>query len=399
MVMTTQCDDHSLAFARRPDVADLSQQGPLTPDHVLRTKRVPLLGRDVESFVEAYQQYFETQAAQHPAELTMLDPAPRIILDADLGVCAIGKTVKAANMVSDLYRHTIKVISQADKLERYQALPASDIFEVEYWDLEQAKLRRAGAPPQFGGEVVLVTGAASGIGLACVDAFRKAGAAVVALDINPAITEIFYQPEILGVHGDVADPAVISHALDVAVSAFGGVDMLVLNAGIFPASTPVGELSLETWQKTMRVNLDANLSLLNLAHPLLKLAPNGGRVAVIDSKNVPAPGPGAAAYSASKAALTQLARVAALEWGDDNIRVNILHPNAVFDTGIWSDSVLEARAKHYGLSVEAYKRNNVLHTNITSHHVAELAVAVCGPLFAQTTGAQIPIDGGNERVI
>ena len=114
---------------------------------------------------------------------------------------------------------------------------------------------------------------------------------------------------------------------------------------------------------------------------------------------MPAPGPGAAAYSASKAALNQLARVAALEWGADNIRINSLHPNAVFDTGIWTESVLASRAQHYGLTVDEYKRNNVLKTEVTSRDVAELAAELCGPLFAKTTGAQIPVDGGNDRVI
>jgi NAD(P)-dependent dehydrogenase (short-subunit alcohol dehydrogenase family) len=120
---------------------------------------------------------------------------------------------------------------------------------------------------------------------------------------------------------------------------------------------------------------------------------------VIGSKNVPAPGPGAAAYSVSKAALNQLARVAALEWGADGIRVNVLHPNAVFDTGIWTEEVLRSRAASYGLSVNQYRKNNVLGVEITSRDVAELAAEMCGPLFAKTTGAQVPVDGGNERVI
>ena len=120
---------------------------------------------------------------------------------------------------------------------------------------------------------------------------------------------------------------------------------------------------------------------------------------MIGSKNVPAPGPGAAAYSASKAALTQLARVAALEWGQDGIRVNVIHPNAVFDTGIWTDEVLARRAQSYGLTVEQYRTNNVLRVEVTSRDVAELAAEMCGPLFARTTGAQVPIDGGNDRVI
>jgi NAD(P)-dependent dehydrogenase (short-subunit alcohol dehydrogenase family) len=149
----------------------------------------------------------------------------------------------------------------------------------------------------------------------------------------------------------------------------------------------------------MSINLDANLTLLRLAHPLLKLGPKGGRVVVIGSKNVPAPGPGAAAYSASKAALTQLARVTALEWGVDRIRINVVHPNAVFDTGVWTDEVLRSRAEQYGLTVEAYKTNNVLRVEVTSRDVAELVAELCGPLFAKTTGAQVPIDGGNDRVI
>ena len=120
---------------------------------------------------------------------------------------------------------------------------------------------------------------------------------------------------------------------------------------------------------------------------------------MIGSKNVPAPGPGAAAYSASKAALTQVARVAALEWGADGIRVNVIHPNAVFDTALWTDEIVEARALQYGLSVAEYRANNVLRVEVKSHDVAQMCVAMCGPAFAATTGAQVPVDGGNERVI
>ena len=155
----------------------------------------------------------------------------------------------------------------------------------------------------------------------------------------------------------------------------------------------------DEWRRVMSINLDANLSLMRAAHAYLKLAPRGGRVAVIGSKNVPAPGPGAAAYSASKAALNQLVRVAALEWGADGIRINSLHPNAVFDTGLWTDEVLAARAKHYNMSVAQYKARNVMKVEITSRDVAELAAELCGPLFAKTTAAQIPVDGGDERII
>jgi NAD(P)-dependent dehydrogenase (short-subunit alcohol dehydrogenase family) len=175
--------------------------------------------------------------------------------------------------------------------------------------------------------------------------------------------------------------------------------MLILNAGIFPGGAKISELDDNTWRKVMAVNLDANMALMRDCYPLLRLAPNHGRVVVVGSKNVPAPGPGAAAYSASKAALNQLARVAALEWGGDGIRINTLHPDAVFDTGVWSEEVLQNRADHYGMTVQQYKTKNILKTEISSCDVAELAAAMCGPLFAKTTAAQIPVDGGNDRVV
>ena len=187
--------------------------------------------------------------------------------------------------------------------------------------------------------------------------------------------------------------------IDKVVKHFGGVDMLVLNAGIFPASQPVQDIGADMWRAAMTVNVEANLLVMQACHALLKLAPRGGRIVVIGSKNVPAPGPGAAAYSASKAAMNQLARVTALEWGKDGIRINSIHPNAVYDTALWTGELLASRAKAYGLTVEQYKKNNLLKTEVTSKDVAELAAEMCGPLFAKTTAAQVPVDGGNERVV
>ena len=387
------------AFARRPDVATISQQGPATPDHVIRTKRVPLVGRDVAAYRAAYENYFKACAAQAGRKLVMLDPAPRVLLDPEFGLGTIGRTAKEAAIARDIYQHTVDIISRATLLGGWQALPAADIFDVEYWDLEQAKLRAAGKPAMFAGEVALVTGAASGIGKACVESLLKRGAAVVGVDVNPAITTLFKRPDFRGVVCDLTQEAGIAGVLEEAVRAFGGLDMLVLNAGIFPAGANIADLKSELWHKVMGVNLDANFFLLRECHPLLKLAPNGGRVVVIGSKNVPAPGPGAAAYSASKAAVNQLIRVAALEWGKDRIRLNSLHPNMVFDTALWTPEILASRAKHYGLTVEAYKTKNVLKVEIASRDVAELAAEMCGPLFAKTTAAQVPVDGGNDRVI
>jgi len=207
------------------------------------------------------------------------------------------------------------------------------------------------------------------------------------------------RPDYLGIACDLTNEDALCQALETAVRAFGGLDMLVPNAGIFPSGCQIASLKTADWRKVMSINLDANLVLFREAYPLLKAAPRNGRVAVMSSRNVPAPGPGAVAYSASKAALTQIARVAALEWGKDGIRVNMLNPHAVFDTGIWTDEVLKARAAHYGMTVDQYKRNNVLRVEIASHDVGELVAEMCGPLFDKSTGAQVPIDGGSDRVI
>jgi len=366
---------------------------------VIRTKRLPMIGRDVTAYARNYREYFNEHAPRANEPKTMLDPAPRVVLDPEFGVCALGRSARDAVIAGDLYAHTMDVIKRACLLGGYRALPAKDIFDVEYWDLEQAKLKKGGNPPVFAGEVALVTGAASGIGKACVEALLARGAAVVGLDLNPAIQTLHQRADFLGVRCDVTVEAEVLSALEAGVKEFGGTDMLILNAGVFPGGEKIATLKTGEWRKVMRINLDANLILMRECHPLLKLSLRGGRAVIMGSKNVPAPGPGAAAYSASKAALNQLARVAALEWGADGIRVNVLHPNDVFDTAIWTDEVLKARAAHYGLSVEAYKRRNILKTEITSRDVAELAAEMCGPAFAKTTGAQVPVDGGNDRVI
>jgi NAD(P)-dependent dehydrogenase (short-subunit alcohol dehydrogenase family) len=293
----------------------------------------------------------------------------------------------------------VDVILRAEALGGWRALADKHTFDIEYWDLEQAKLKKSGSPPELTGEVAVVTGAASGIGKACVEAFLKRGAAVVGLDRNPAIESIFKRQDYLGVACDLTDAKAIQAAMDAAVKRFGGVDMLVLNAGIFPPSQAVKDIAAEMWRSAMAVNVEANLLVMQACHALLRLAPRGGRVVVIGSKNVPAPGMGAAAYSASKAALNQLARVAALEWAKDGIRINTIHPNAVYDTALWTEEVLAARAKAYNLTVEQYKKNNLLKTEVTSKDVAEMAAEMCGPLFAKTTAAQVPVDGGTEKLV
>lgn len=392
-------DEKSLDFCNRADVGILSQQGPVTPDHVLRTKRLPMLGRNLDEYVKSYINYFEENEPLAKERKKMLDPAPRVILDKELGLCTVGKTSKDAQIVADIYSHTIDVITRANKLGGYKALPAKDIFDVEYWELEQAKLLKSAKGPEFTGQIALVTGAASGIGKACVQSFLNRGAAVIGLDINKSVENLFTNNAFLGIHCDISSEAQFAEAIEKGVDSFGGIDMLILNAGIFPVAKGIEMLGTDDWRKVMGINLDANFMMMRECFPFLKLAVNGGRIVVIGSKNVPAPGMGASAYSASKAALTQLARVAALEWGRYGIRINVVHPNAVFDTALWSDEVLASRAKSYGVSVGEYRKNNVLQTEITSTDVSELVLTMCGNVFSKTTGAQVAIDGGNDRVI
>jgi len=400
MLLRSCISGTAMAIARHPKSASITQRGPATPDHVIRTKRLPMFGRDVAAYTQAYKQYFEKNSKQAKQPLTMLDPAPRVIVDSEFGLVTAGRSARDTRIIEEIYSHTEEIILRGEALGGYQALGEAELFSMEYWDLEQAKLKKAGVPKAYAGEVAMVTGAASGIGKACVQSFLDRGAAVVAVDINPAVESMFCKrDDCFGITADLTSLHDILRVIEWTLRRYGGLDMLVLNAGIFPGGKKIEAISDEEWRKVMSVNLDSNIAIMREAHPLLKAAPRYGRVVVNGSKNVPAPGPGAVAYSAAKAALTQAARVAALEWGGDKIRVNVVHPNAVFDTAIWTPEVLEQRAKHYGMSIADYKRNNVLHEEVTSRDVAELIAEMCGVLFAKTTGAQIPIDGGNERVI
>lgn len=399
MVLRQTSNELVAGFIRHTDFPKMSQQGPATPDHVIRTKQLPMVGNDVDTYSQRYIDYFTThnQTAREPK--TMLDTAPRVILDAALGLCTVGKSAQDAQIVQDIYSHTMEIILRATQLDVYQALPDKDIFDMEYWDLEQAKLRASGAPKIFAGEVALVTGAASGIGRACVDALLARGAAVIGIDVQSTVANLYQRPDYCGIQADVTRLEDVQRVLDNGVRQFGGLDMLILNAGIFPAANPVAATDMAMWQKTLDINLSANVQLLRETYPLLKCAPRKGRVVIIGSKNVTAPGPGAVSYSASKAALNQVMRVTALEWGKDQIRINSVHPDAVFDTGIWTDEIIAARAKSYGMTVEQYKSRNIMGVTIQSRDVAELVAELCGPLFAKTTAAQIPIDGGDNRVI
>jgi NAD(P)-dependent dehydrogenase (short-subunit alcohol dehydrogenase family) len=229
-------------------------------------------------------------------------------------------------------------------------------------------------------------------------ALAKQGAQVTVLDMDPAVTSVFDLPAIHGVVCDVTEVAQVRDAIDASVAHTGGLDILVSNAGIFSASNLVGEMPEEEWQRSLDINLSGAMHAVRESIPYLRLGWEPA-VVIIGSKNVPAPGPGAGAYSVAKAGLTQLARVLALELAGDGVRVNTVHPNAVFDTAIWTEEVLASRAARYGMSIEAYRKSNLLHQEITSNDVAAMVCAMAGATFRCTTGAQVPVDGGTERIV
>lgn len=399
LVVRRSADGDVARFVRDPALLDATSRGPLTPDHVIWTKGSPSVGPDLARYAEHYRAYFAQHVHRRDVPLTMLDPAPRVILDERLGMLTAGRNAREALIAEEIYRHTMAGITVAEQLGGYRPASAGHVFDLEYWALQQQKLARRDTHRPLAGQVALVTGAASGIGRACAQALLDAGASVVGWDLAGSVAEAFDSPEWLGLQVDVTDDDAMQRALRTGVERFGGLDVLVVAAGIFPTSQPLGEMSMATWRRTMAVNLDAVAALYGYAYPLLRLASTGGRVVVVASKNVRAPGPGAAAYSASKAALTQLSRVAALEWAPEGIRVNMVHPDAVFDTGLWTPELLAARAEKYGMSIDAYKRRNLMRTEVTSAAVGRLVLAMADDTFACTTGAQVPIDGGNERVI
>ena len=395
------------SFASLPNANEIASRGPITSDHLIRTKPVPVIldlknpEQSLEDYASAYKAYFERYTN---GKQICLDCAPRWAVwpesgrsDAK-GTIAFGRNLSESGIVADIVKHTVKAIQQGEKIGGWSPVSEEHLFEAEYWELQQAKLTTEIKPPEFEGKIALVSGAASGIGLACVHELHEQGAVVVGLDLNPEISNILSKPGMMGIQCNVTEVKAVKEAVTSTVENFGGLDILILNAGTFPAGQTIEDMDEQKWAKSLAVNLTAPQQLLQACVPFLK---EGIDPAVIfmASRNVPAPGPGASAYSVPKAGQTQMARIAALELGRFGIRVNILHPDCVYDTGLWTPEVLERSAKRYGLTVEEYKSRNVLKIDVKTKEVARMVCAMAGSVFAKTTGAQIPIDGGNERVI
>ncbi|QIF02655.1 bifunctional aldolase/short-chain dehydrogenase [Roseimicrobium sp. ORNL1] len=389
----------AVGYTLNEDVATYGTLGPLTPDHSIRTKRAPVfIGDDMDaalkSYADAYAAYFKRNAKDQ----TMLDTAPRFAIWAGRGLVSFGDSVKDAGIVHDIATHTAATVQLGEVAGGWEPLPEKDIFEIEYWELEQAKLRKGPARKVHQGKVALVTGCAAGIGFACAESLAEQGAIVVGLDLNPEIADIMAKIGGLGKVVNLTDDAAVRDAVEDTVRRFGGLDIVVSNAGIFTAGQYLEDLEQNNWDKALAVNLTSAQKLMRETIPYLKLGMESSFI-FVGSRNVKAPGPGAASYSCSKAALTQLCRVASLELAPNKVRVNIIHPDAVFDTKLWTPEALQRSAERYGMTVEEYKTKNLMKVEIKSKDIGNMVSAMASPLFLKVTGAQIPVDGGNDRVI
>jgi len=381
-------------------IARLSRHGTLTPEHVIHNKPFPaFVGEDpAEALQDFSREYLSYVERGHLLGVTTLPAHPHWAVLPDGAARSFGPTLARARVSSDVAQATLHALRCAVRLGGWQGLSEDALRDLEYWDLEQAKLRAQGIPLPLAGKVAVVTGAAAGIGRACAEALRDGGAVVIGLDVNAEVAHHMNRPGYQGEVVELTSENEIAAALHRVIAAYGGLDILVSNVGIFRAGATIEMMTDDAWDSSLAVNLTSHRKLLKQAVPFLRhgIAPG---VVFIGSRNVAAPGAGAAAYSVSKAGLTQLMRVAALELAPEGIAVNAIHPDTVFDTKLWTPEALQTSAHRYGLTVAEYKSRNLMRAEVTSKDVGRAVTALVDGTFPRTTGAQIPVDGGNDRVI
>jgi NAD(P)-dependent dehydrogenase (short-subunit alcohol dehydrogenase family) len=394
-----------------------SGAGAATPDHILTTKTHPLWV-DVEDTADAdavaasfraglerwradYLEYVGRWRTDEP----VLEAAPRIVLVPGLGMWTAGPNPKTAELARDIYLHTIGIMAGAEALGGYRSLAEPEAFRAEYWPLELYKLTLAPPPRELAGRVALVTGAAGGLGTAIARKLAAAGALVVATDVEAggaalvaaSVMEKEGPGTAIGFKLDVTRAESVEEALERAVLEFGGVDVVVSNAGVAHCA-PIEALELADWERSLAVNATGHFLVTRAMLRHFRRQGVGGSIVFVATKNVTAPGKDFAAYSASKAAEAQLARVAAIEGGSLGVRVNMVNPDAIFEgSRLWSEIGPE-RARAHGIDPaqlgDFYRQRTLLGVDVRADDVAEAVLFLASERASRTTGAMLAVDGG-----
>jgi rhamnose utilization protein RhaD (predicted bifunctional aldolase and dehydrogenase)/NAD(P)-dependent dehydrogenase (short-subunit alcohol dehydrogenase family) len=412
----------SLDFVDSELGKELALSPPLTSDYLIRTKAFPLwidspayedsgklrdqLSKSVNGYAKDYDAYITRQSARMGPGVARLDSLPRVILMPGLGVFCAGKDATESGMVRDITAHTLSVKAQVAAMGTYRGLPESDLFDMEYDLFQHAKLKALPMVP-LGGRVAVVTGAAGAIGSAIAQRLLEDGCCVAVTDLpGDNLSRLTHElrsdfgDHIIGLALDVADPESVSQAYGKIVKTWGGLDLVVVNAGVALVSS-LAEMDLVAFRKLERVNIEGTLLILAESARLFERQGTGGDIVLVSTKNVFAPGAQFGAYSATKAAAHQLARIASLELAGIGVRVNMVAPDAVFGhgtrkSGLWAE-VGPDRMRARGLDergLEEYYRNrNLLKARVTAEHVAN-AVLYFATRQTPTTGATLPVDGG-----
>ena len=412
-------DAESLEFVGSRDFLRLAAIGTSCPDHFLRTKIAPLTldpaRLDDEAYLaESLAQYREGYAAYYnrcarPTDPKMRDANPVVVLVPGIGRITFAADKVTARLAGEFYGNAINVMRGAEVIGGYQGLPEQEAFDIEYWALEEAKLQRMPKPKPLVSKIALVTGGAGGIGAATATRLLSEGACVVLLDLaegplaeaEQGLTRKFGRDVVRSQLCDVTNEAQVQAAFDFAAREFGGLDILVANAGI-ASSAPIEETTVALWQKNFDVLAQGYFLTARAAFPLMK-AQGGGSVVFIGSKNGVAAATNAAAYAAAKAASLHLARCLALEGAPFGIRVNTVNPDAVIrGSRIWDGDWRKERADAHGIGAgaeleEHYRKRSMLKRDVLPEDVAEAVYFLASDASAKSTGNMINVDAGNAQ--
>ncbi len=416
-------DVRVLEFINSNDLDKLAPLGTSCPDHFLRTKISPLvlnLAPDEDlsdvaalkekltpgfvAYRELYADYYET--CKHPNSPAMRDPNPVVILYPGVGMFTFSKDKTTARLASEYYINAVNVMKGAEAVSEYTSLPRQEAFNIEYWLLEEAKLQRMPKPKALSGRVALVTGSAGGIGKAIAKRFAEEGAVVVLNDINEErlagakeeFVKKFGKDAVSTTLLNVTDAGSIVSAMDAAALAFGGVDIIVNNAGI-SISKPIQDHTIEDWDRLYDILVKGQFLVTQAGVEVMRKQGFGGDIVNIVSKNALVSGPNNAGYGSAKAAQLHLSRLNAAELGGDKIRVNTVNPDAVIaDSNIWAGGWAEGRAKAYGIKIEElpayYAKRTLLNETILPDDIANACFAFVGGLLSKSTGNVLNVDGG-----